>query len=282
MKSVLISGGAGFVGSHLLEELVKNKDYMITVIDDFSTGKWENIEPYLPLITVLKARIQDVNMPFQFDLIWHLGAKANTREKGLKDFEDNVMATEAVVKMLKPDGRIFFSSSCAVYGDQTFVTENSPFQPISPYGYSKWMNELTIKDNCKNFTIFRFSNVFGERQDGACEMGLIGVIENSLKNNKTMRVFNQGDNFRDYIYVKDVVKALTTIKEDSIFQVGSCKVYNTGHLVRLSGVKWKYGSIYKGLANNEVQKIKLDNNKLKARCWKPTLSVITYIKGLKK
>jgi len=194
----------------------------------------------------------------------------------MKDFIDNVMATEAVVKLLKPDGHIYFSSSCAVYGNQAVVNEESSFQPISPYGYSKWMNELTIKDNCKNYTIFRFSNVFGERQDGSKEMGLIGVIEYHLKNNKNMHVFNQGENRRDFVYVKDVVKALTTIDKKDIFQIGQFKNYKTLDLVKQSGVKWQYGE-----SNSEVDSIKLDNRKLKKEGWKPTLDVTKYIRRIK-
>lgn len=276
MKKVLITGGAGFIGSHLLEELIKNKNYKITVIDDFSTGKIKNIKLYLNNIKLYKSKIQDLKINDKFDLIWHLAAKANTREKGMKDFIDNVIATEAVTKMLKSNGHIYFSSSCAVYGDQKHVNENSPFQPISPYGYSKWMNELTIKDSCKNYTIFRFSNVFGERQDGSNEMGLIGVIDYHLKTNKTMFVYNQGENYRDYIYVKDIIKAITTIKKKDIFQIGQNKIYNTLDLVKLSGVEWVYGTY-----NNEVNSIKLDNTKIKKEGWRPTIEVTKYIWRLK-
>ena len=281
MKDVLVTGSAGFIGSHLIEELVKNKEYQLTIIDDLSTGKIENLQildlDIKQITGFYKDRIQDINIIKQFDIIYHLAAKANTREKGLKDFEDNVMATEAVVKLLKPDGHIYFSSSCAVYGNQKEVIEQSPFRPISPYGYSKIVNELTIKNNCKNYTIFRFSNVFGERQDGSNEMGLIGVIEYHLKENKTMQVFNQGKNNRDFIYVKDVVNALITVNKQGIFQIGSNKKYNTLDLVKLSDVKWTYGA-----SNNEVDSIRLDNKKIKKEGWKPTLEVTDYIKGLKK
>ena len=281
MKQVLITGGAGFIGSHLVEELVKNKEYQLTIIDDLSTGKIKNLRildlDAKQIERFYKDRIQDINITKQFDIIYHLAAKANTREKGLKDFADNVMATEAVVKLLKPEGHIYFSSSCAVYGNQKEVTEESPFKPISPYGYSKWMNELTIKINCKNYTIFRFSNVFGERQDGSNEMGLIGVIDYHLKNKKTMKVFNKGENYRDYCYVKDVVKALVTINKQGIFQIGSNKIYQTMDLVDTSGVQWTFGG-----ANNEVDSIKLNNTKIKKEGWKQTLEVIDYIKRLKK
>ena len=276
MKEILITGGLGFIGSHLVEELVKNENYKITIIDDLSTGKLSNLPSSIKLPDINLSKIQDFKTNKKFDIIFHLGAKANTREKGMNDFIDNVMATETVTKMLKPDGRIVFSSSCAVYGNQEFVTEESSFQPISPYGYSKWMNELTIKNNCKNWTIFRFSNVFGERQDGSNEMGLIGVIDYHLKNNKEMQIFNQGENYRDYVYVKDVVKAMTTIKKKGIFQVGQNKTYNTLDLVKLSGVKWVYGTY-----NNEVKSIKLDNAKIKKEGWKPTLEVIQYIERIK-
>lgn len=278
MKEVLISGGAGFIGSHLLEELIKNKDYNITIVDDLSTGKVDNLinlRKYVFEFSIKK--IQNYHPNKQFDIIYHLAAKANTREKGLKDFEDNIMATEAITKLLKPDGHLYFSSSCAVYGNQKFVTEESHFHPISPYGYSKWMNELTIQRNCKNWAIFRFSNVFGPRQDGASEMGLIGVIKYHLDNDKVMKVFNKGENHRDFIYVKDVVKALTTINKKDIFQIGRNKTYKVLDLIKLTVVKWEFGKI-----NNEVESIKLDNSKIKKEGWEPSLSIIDYIGGFKR
>lgn len=277
MKEVLITGGCGFIGSHLIEELIKNKNYNITITDDLSTGKIDNIRKFASKIILIPKRIQDWKTNYKFDIIYHLGAKANTREKGMGDFIDNVNATEAVTKLLKPNGKIVFSSSCAVYGNQKYVTENSSMQPISPYGYSKWMNELTIKNNCKNWTIFRFSNVFGERQDGSNEMGLIGILDYCLQNNKEIEVFNNGENERDFIYVKDVVKALTIIHKKDIFQVSQNKTYKVSDLVKLSGVKYKLGRY-----NKEVKSIQLDNSKIKKEGWKPTLEVTDYIKRIKK
>ncbi len=275
MKNVLLTGGCGFIGSHLLEELIKNKDYKITVVDDLSTGKVSNFPNSYYDYRFIRRRIQDIKWDIKFDIIYHLAAKANTRATGLVEFEDNIMATETVTKMLKPDGHLIFSSSCAVYGNQDIVTEESPYCPISYYGCSKQVNELTIKLDCKNYTIFRFSNVFGERQDGSNEMGLIGVIDYHLKNNKTMQVFNQGENERDYIYVKDVVKALITARGNSPYQVGTFKTYKTLDLVKLSKVKWTFG-----IGNTEVDTIKLDNSKLLKTGWKPTLNVVNYIRGL--
>lgn len=273
MKRILITGGLGFIGSHLLEELVKNKEYEITVIDDYSTGSIKNLPFPLDKINLRIGRIQDFNLLREYDIIYHLAAKANTREVGLGDFIDNIMATEAVVKLLKPNGHIYFSSSCAVYGNQAIVTEESPFQPISPYGYSKWMGELIIQKQCNNYTIFRFSNVFGERQDGSNEMGLIGVIAYHKKNHTTMTVFNGGKNERDYVYVKDVVKAILTIHKKEVFQVGSYNLYKTLDLIKLSRVHYKIGK-----NNNEVETIKLDNAKLNEMGWYSTLTVTDYIK----
>jgi len=138
------------------------------------------------------------------------------------------------------------------------------------------MNELIIKNNCKNYTIFRCANVFGERQEGSNKGGLIGVIDYHLKNNKTMQVFSQGKNSRDYVYVRDVVKAIITINKKGTFQIGQNKIYNTLDLVKLSGVKWTWGE-----CNDEVNSTKVDNTKLKKEGWKPTLEVTEYIRRLK-
>lgn len=277
MKNILVTGGAGFIGSHLVAELAKIRKYNIIVVDDMSTGYWNNIFRFINEKQIYEEKIQDINFNYKFDIIYHLAAKINARSKGIEDFEDNVMATKAVVKLLKPNGHIFFSSSCAVYGNQSYVTEESELKPINLYGYSKWMNELTIKTSCKNYTIFRFANVFGERQQGSNEMGLIGVIAYNLKHNTTISVFNQGKNYRDYIYVKDVVNAMIKINKKGIFQIGKSKIYNTLDLVKLSEVKWEFGEYN----DNEVDIIKLDNTKIKLLGWKPTLDVTEFIKELK-
>ena len=279
MKKVLVTGSAGFIASHLLEELVKNKDYRIDMVDDLSTGNKDNVKKYFggERTRFYQCKIQDFPSIEDYDIIYHLAAKANTRATGLVEFEDNIMATESVTKMLKPNGHLIFSSSCAVYGNQAIVDENSPYCPISYYGCSKQVNELTIKTNCKNYSIFRFANVFGERQDGSTEMGLIGVIDYNIKNKTTMSVYNKGENRRDYIYVKDVVNALVNFAYDKeVMQVGSFVTNNTLDLVKLSGVDWVFGA-----CNTEVDSIQLNNTKLKSKGWKPTLTVTDYIKRLK-
>ncbi len=274
MKEVLVTGGAGFIGSHLVEELIKNKNYKITIVDTLSTGKMSNIKESLfsGKVFLMINKIQQLKYKEKFDIIYHLGAKADVREKGMEGFVNNAMATEAVTKMLKPNGHFYFTSSCVVYGDQRFVTEESPLRPTTPYGYSKWMNELIIKDNCKNYTIFRCANVFGERN----RRGLISIIGSHIKNNKVMQVFNQGEDWRDYIYVKDVVKVLTAITKKGIFNIGQNQIYNTLDLVKLSGVKWVYGAYEK-----KAISVKVDNTKLKKEGWNPTLTIIQYIKGAK-
>ncbi len=278
MKKVLVTGGAGFIGSHLVEELCKDKSLDIFVVDDLSTGNIENIKVAKGRVKFCKVRVQDMHeslvVPY-FDTIYHLAAKANTRAVGDAEAIDNIDSTIAVVKMLKPEGRIVFSSSCAVYGNQRVVSETSKFNPISTYGCSKWLNELHIKAHCKNYTIFRFGNVFGERQDGSKEMGLVGVIKYNKSRGKIITVFNKGEDYRDYIYVKDVVKALTTITDKDIFQVSNSRAYRTLALVEASGVKYKLGK-----SNPEVGFILLDNSKLLAKGWKPTLDVMDYIRKL--
>ncbi len=275
MKRVLVTGGAGFIGSHLVEELLKDKSLDVNVVDDLSTGSLHNLRLINKAVKLRKGRIQDLKFLGYFDIIYHLAAKANTRAVGDEEAIDNIDSTRAVVKLLKPDGRIVFSSSCAVYGNQRCVTETSRFSPISTYGCSKWLNELHIKANCKNYTIFRFGNVFGERQDGSTEMGLVGIIDYNRYRGKTIVVFNKGEDYRDYIYVKDVVKALTTITDKDIFQVSNSRAYRTLALVEASGVKYKLGK-----SNPEVGFILLDNSKLLAKGWKPTLDVMDYIRKL--
>ncbi len=279
MKEVLVTGGAGFIGSHLVEELIKNKNYNITVVDTLSTGKMSNIKESLfsGKVFLMISKIQQLNYKEKFDIIYHLGAKANTREKGMDDFINNAMATEAVTKMLKPNGRIIFMSSCVIYGNQKFVTEESPLQPTTPYGYSKWMNELIIKNNCKNYTIFRCANVFGERQGGSNKGGLIGIISYHLKNKTIIPIFSQGESNRDYVYVRDVVKAIIIINKKGTFQIGQNKTYNTLDLVKLSGVEWHYGGY-----GSEATSIKVDNTKIKKEGWKPTLEVTEYIRRIKR
>jgi UDP-glucose 4-epimerase len=220
---VLITGGAGFIGSHLLNHLLKS-GYEIAVLDNFSSGKIENIKEHLhnKNFRLIKGDIrnpEDVKKALQnIDAVCHLAAIVNiplSIENPSLTNDVNVQGTLNLLEASIKNGikRFIYVSTCAVYGEAKYlpIDEEHPTNPLSPYGVSK----LTAEHYCKVFhkiyglqTIcLRFFNVYGPKQPSGPYGGVITTFLESLKRNKPIIIYGDGNQTRDFIYVKDAVEA---------------------------------------------------------------------------
>lgn len=219
----LVTGGAGFIGSHLCDTLLST-GHQVTVVDDLSTGRRDNLSENVTLIegdcgdAALIAPIIDA-----MDGVYHLAAIASvqkSREAWCKTSEINQMATITLLEVIsKRETAIPFvyASSAAVYGDPDAsylpINEKTPTKPLTPYGADKLGSELHAHVGSHLFGIptlgLRFFNVYGPRQDPSSPYsGVISIFAERIRNEQPVTIFGDGEQTRDFIYVSDVVAHL--------------------------------------------------------------------------
>ena len=218
----LVTGGAGFIGSHIVEELLRRGDD-VRVLDNFSSGKRENLEalPGKPEILegdlrdaeTVKAAVRDV------EVILHLAAFISVPQSMTDPetcFAVNVGGTVNLLEAARQAGtrKVVISSSTAVYGNTTVfpTTEETPLQPLSPYAVSKQVNELYASLYTRILglpvTALRYFNVYGPRQrPDSNYAAVIPIFVRSLVAGQTITIYGDGKQSRDFIFVKDVVRA---------------------------------------------------------------------------
>ena len=261
----LITGVAGFIGSHIAEELLKRGDEVIG-IDNFYSGNQENIDMLKNIgdekFSFHNIDIQDLpKLEKMFKLenitnIFHLAAVASVQksiENPVFTNSVNVLGTLNILELAKRFGikRVVFSSSAAVYGDEPTLPkdENSIIRPISPYGYEKLMGEQYLDIFLKLYEVetvsLRYFNVYGERQDPTSDYsGVISIFENRISDDKTANIYGDGEQYRDFIYVKDIVaiNLLAMEKDEAVGNIFACGTGDTTTILELfQTVAKKYG-----------------------------------------
>jgi nucleoside-diphosphate-sugar epimerase len=217
----LVTGGAGFIGSHIVEALLRKK-HQVRVLDDFSSGKQENL-PADPDLEILKGDIRDSEAVTRavagVDGVFHEAALVSVPksiEHPEDSFEINAKGTLNVFQAARNAGvrRVVCASSAAVYGDKTELplAESVVPRPLSPYGLDKLYGEqlAALYSTLYGQEIFalRYFNVFGPRQDPSSPYsGVISVFANCLKSGRQATIFGDGEQTRDFVYVGDVVEA---------------------------------------------------------------------------
>jgi UDP-glucose 4-epimerase len=214
---VLVTGGAGFIGSNLVHALVAS-GADVGVIDDFSTGTVANLHPavWLRHLDILDPMLPEAVAAFAPDAVVHLAAQTDV-SRSLADPERdrlvNTGGTAAVARAAAAAGarRMLSASSAAVYGPQEGlpVTETSPKRPMNPYGESKLAAEAALADALEgtgvDFASMRFGNVYGPRQDWRGEGGVVAIFGSRLAAGERPLIYGDGSQTRDFIYVGDIV-----------------------------------------------------------------------------
>jgi UDP-glucose 4-epimerase len=220
-KSVLVTGGAGFIGSHVVD-LFSSEGWTVAVLDDFSSGKEENVRSGVA-VHRLNVRGRDAAALLRdapVDVVVHLAAQMDVRRSvadPIFDAGTNILGTLNIAEAIRASGRrtrlIFASTGGALYGD--FVTppnvETFSKDPESPYAISKLSTEFYLayygRVHGMDVVSLRFSNVYGPRQDPHGEAGVVAIFCGRILENKSLTIFGDGSQTRDYVYVKDVAQA---------------------------------------------------------------------------
>lgn len=288
-KSILITGGAGFIGSHLAESLLA-EGHNVWIVDNLSTGKLENIPAGAELIrqdiTGLEAAYTQLSK-LRIDTVYHLAAQADVATSLRfpdQDARVNILGTLKVINFVHDYKirKLIFSSSCAVYGDpiELPLLETSAVQPIAPYGIGKLASEHYIRFAGLNYgfvyTIFRFGNVFGPRQSCGNEGGVVAIFADRMVKKQSCTIYGDGLQTRDFVYVKDIVYALHLAlesgdnqllgisgqKEETILSIHNQLSRLTGNTLPPEMQPARAGDVYKIFLSNSKAREKLG--------WKPT------------
>lgn len=247
----LITGGAGFIGSHVVDSLI-NLNQRVVVIDDLSGGFIDNINSQAKFIkgSIMNIRLlEKLFFKYHFDYVYHLAAYA---AEGLSHFirhfnyENNLLGSINLINQsIKYKIKHFiFTSSIAVYGPgQTPMSEIMTPQPEDPYGIAKYATELDLKSASKMFgltyTIFRPHNVYGERQNlGDPYRNVIGIFMNQIMNNLPMTIFGNGQQTRAFSYITDVAPYIANcvnkkMAKNQIINIGADQPYSVLKLAKV-------------------------------------------------
>lgn len=217
-----MTGGAGFIGSHVAD-LFLTENFDVTIVDDFSSGKRENLPDKAKVIetSVTSKEFAKLVREGRFDVIVHLAAQIDVRHSvadPISDGATNILGTLNLMEALRQseaNSRVIFSSTGGVlYGD--FNTppnaETYPKDPESPYAISKLSTEYYLayygRVHNKDAVSLRFGNVYGPRQDPSGEAGVVAIFCGRILENRPLTVFGDGKQTRDYVYVGDVARAV--------------------------------------------------------------------------
>lgn len=223
-RRAVVTGGAGFVGSHLVDVLIDN-DWSVLVVDDLSSGKMENIAEArrrgmsVHVTDIRAEELTEVVVRHEPEVVYHLAAHAKVRpsvDNPIHDASVNVIGTLNVLGAARAAGArkvCFASSGGAVYGEKAKLPakESSEKQPASPYGISKkivedyfrWYRETYGLE----YSLLALANVYGPRQDAALEGGVVAIFADAMLKGDRPHIFGDGSQTRDYVYVGDVVDA---------------------------------------------------------------------------
>ncbi len=239
---VLVTGGAGFIGSHLVDRLM-NEGFSVKVIDNLSTGKHRNIGSWLnnPRFEFINADLKKTEVSSEtlhgVGTVFHLAANSEVRAGETEPsvhFDENLLATFSLLEALRKNRRprlLIFASSSTVYGEPNEIPtpeDYGPLLPISIYGASKLGCESLISSYCHTFdltaVILRFANIVGSRSTHGV---IVDFIRKLRSNSKELEILGDGEQTKSYLHVRDLVEAFLAAMRD-VDKVRRVEVYNVG------------------------------------------------------
>jgi UDP-glucose 4-epimerase len=278
--SILVTGGAGFIGSNVVDGYI-DAGHSVTVIDDLSTGNKNFINPKADFIKmdIGDKKVESLFKKKKFDVVNHYAAQIDVRKSVAEpslDAKINIMGSLNILDNAVKHGCkkfIFISSGGVMYGEcSSPKDENSLCMPISPYGISKLTIEHYVKFYSRthglNYTIFRYGNVYGPRQNPKGEAGVVAIFSDRMIANEDVLIFGTGNQKRDYVYVRDIVmfNILALEKGDNeIINVGTGNAVSVNELFDSMSKIYGYNKkpIYEKARAGELESSSLDITKLK-------------------
>lgn len=294
---ILVTGGAGFIGSNLVDALIE-KGHEVIVVDNLSTGQKQNLNPKAKFIEldITEEKLAEVFSLEKPEVVFHYAAQIDVRksvEDPVWDAKQNILGSVNVLENAKKSGVkkiIFASTGGAIYGDTDDIPtkEDHPEQPVSPYGIAKLTTDKYLHYYHQIFGLFyislRYSNVYGPRQNSKGEAGVVAIFCDKLLANQKPVINGDGKQTRDYVFVDDVVKAnLLALESDKIgiYNIGTSIETDVNKIAEViksnidTEVEFTHGEAKEG----EQQKSCIDYTKAKDELgWQPEVKLEEGIK----
>lgn len=237
MSKALVTGGAGFIASHVVDAYL-DAGHEVVLVDDLSTGRRENLNSGAKFYqtSIIDAELADIVIKEKPDIINHHAAQVSVRlsvADPVADATTNIIGTLRVLEAARDCGvkRVIFSSTGgAIYGEQDYfpADEQHPTRPVSPYGIAKLAAEHYIRffglDSELKTTVLRYSNVYGPRQDPHGEAGVVAIFAKKMLNGEQPVINGDGSQTRDFVYVGDVAAAnlaALSLQENAVINIGT-------------------------------------------------------------
>ncbi|QXH47465.1 NAD-dependent epimerase/dehydratase family protein [Pseudomonas xanthosomatis] len=285
---ILITGGAGFIGSHLCDALLE-KGYAVRILDDLSTGKRSNLQLGNPRLQLIEGDVADAALVVRAtegcQAVVHLAAVASVQasvEDPVKTHQSNFIGTLNLCEAMRLNGvrRVLFASSAAVYGNNgegQSVHEDSPKAPLTPYAVDKLASEQYLdfyrRQHGLEPVVFRFFNIFGPRQDPSSPYsGVISIFAERALNGQPIMLFGDGEQTRDFLYVGDLVQVMVQAiempqVEEGAVNIGLNQATSLNQL--LKAIEQVVGSLppvsHGPARSGDIRHSRADNSRLLAR-----------------
>lgn len=293
---ILVTGGAGFIGSHIVDLLVQNA-YEVVVVDNLSHGNMENVHTGVKFYEcdITNKYVLDIILKEKPDIIVHEAAQIsveNSIKNPIKDAEINIIGTLNILEAAKAIKvkKIIYPASAAVFGEPQYlpIDEDHPLNMMSGYGVTKHTVEHYLNVYKKLYGIssivLRYSNVYGPRQDWSGEGGVVAIFCEELLKNESPSIYGDGEQTRDFIYVKDIAEAnLCAMKstEEGIFNICTGEKISINNLFKcISGfLNKRISPIYTEKRYGDIRDSYMSYNKAFTKMgWKPKYNILNGLK----
>jgi UDP-glucose 4-epimerase len=294
---ILITGGAGFIGSHLVDRLLAN-GHTVLVVDDLSTGRRENLPPGAELaeLDIASPKLFEITRRFRPDAVSHVAAQPSvviSMAEPARDAQTNILGGLNVFKAAIDAGCsqvVYITTGGALYGQPVYSPsdEEHPIRPISPYGLSKWTLECYARIVLPSpivLKVLRLANVYGPRQDPNGEAGVVSIFGSRMLRGEPVTIFGDGEQTRDFVYVGDVAgaheKALAA-SEPLTVNVSSGGPTSVNELFAAMADATDYGrpAVYAVERPGEIKHVVLDNRRaIRSLGWAPEVALAAGLKS---
>ena len=294
---ILVTGGSGFIASHVVDLYIAN-GHEVVILDDLSTGRVSNLNPAARFIQmdIRSPQVAEVFEHERPDVVNHHAAQMDVRRSTVEPLFDagvNILGSLNLIENARTyltKHFVYISSGGAAYGEPKYLPcdEEHPIDPICQYGASKHTVEHYLYmyriNYGLNYTVLRYPNVFGPRQDPEGEAGVVAIFTGQMLNGEQVFINGDGEQERDFVYVGDCAKAnllaITRTHASGIYNLGSARGTTVNQIFQiLKGItKYRKEPVYRSAKLGETRKIYLDATKAKKELgWKPE---VTFMEGM--